>query len=237
METDSPKQKFALIKQALELDPENTDSRLWLLRNSDIKGDVLICELRRIVDTAARRLGGEFKEYAGQFWGFIETRPYMRAREMLAHELLALGQMEESAKEFEGMLELNPGDNQGVRYTLLACYLSLNRLAEVRRLFKQFRFDLKYSLMFAWGNVLLRWLSPRKAGLEKALAAARKQNAHAEDYITGKQKLPKQMPPFYSKGSKEEAACFAQDLMRAWAPHPGALEWLRQQSAVESEQK
>lgn len=38
------------------------------------------------------------------------------------------GRLEESIAEHEGMLELNPNDNQGVRYGLLALYLALKRL-------------------------------------------------------------------------------------------------------------
>ena len=230
MEAGSEEQELALITQALELDPDNTDARLWKLEHTYGWFD-RVGELRGIIDTAARRLEAEngFKEYAGHFWGFIETRPYMRARQQLVHELLRVAQKEEAAKECEEMLELNPNDNQGMRYTLLTCYLSLNRQAEAKALFKKYRED--GCVVFMWGDVLLRWLSPRKTGLEKALAAAREQNAHIEDYLTGMKKLPKRLPPYYSMGSKEEAVCFAKDLITAWASHPGAREWLRSQSA------
>jgi tetratricopeptide (TPR) repeat protein len=72
-------------------------------------------------------LGPEgFKEYDGHFWGFLETRPYMRARHGLALALLKLGEEEEAMKHFRAMLKLNPGDNQGIRYLLLGCLLKRN---------------------------------------------------------------------------------------------------------------
>jgi len=64
-----------------------------------------------------------FKEYAGHFWGFRETRPYMRARAGLASALLKLGDVDGAIDHFHDMLRLNPNDNQGIRYTLLGCLL------------------------------------------------------------------------------------------------------------------
>ena|GEM_PF-2239082 len=229
MEARSEKRTHALIQQALELDPDNVDARLWMLRTSDAKTGGRVEALREIMEVAVRKLGAKtFREAAGSFWGFIETRPYMRVREQLVGALLDAGRMEEAVAECEGMLELNPNDNQGIRYTLLTCYLSLNRQAEARRLSKQYDED---SVTFVWGKVLLCWLSTSKAGLGKALAAARKANAHVEGYLTGKKKLPKKMPPHYSMGSKEEAVCYAESLIQAWGCHPEALDWLREQVA------
>ena len=228
MEAKTIKRADVLVKQALELDPDNADARVWMLGGLYMTADQRAEKLRDIVEAAARKLGAEtFKNDAGNFWGFIETRPYMRARAQLAGELIEAGRMEEAAKECEGMLELNPNDNQGMRYTLLTCYLSLNKQSEAQRLFKQYNED---SVVFAWGKVLLCWLSPNKTGLEKALAEARKANAHVECYLTGKEKIPKKKPPCYSMGSKEEAICYAESLVQAWNRHPEALTWLREKA-------
>ena len=238
MGAETLKQKSAMIKKVLALDPEHTDANLWMLRNSGA-GKNPLDELRRIVDAAARKLGAKvFKKGKGIFWGISETRPYMRAREQLASHLIDAGQMDEGIKECEEMLALNRGDNQGIRHTLLKCYLCTNRQEEARQLIKRFASEIKYNAVFAWGDVLLRRLSPNQDGLEKALKAARKQNTHIEAYITGKKKIPKILPPLYSIGSEEEAACFAKDLHAAWTANPEALEWLRAQSAnTESNEK
>ena len=41
-----------------------------------------------------------FKEYAGHFWGFLETRPYMRARAGLAGTLLKLGDEDAAIRHY-----------------------------------------------------------------------------------------------------------------------------------------
>ena len=64
-----------------------------------------------------------FEEYEGHFWGFLETRPYVRARHGLAQSLLELGEEAAAVGHFRAMLKLNPGDNQGIRYLLLGSLL------------------------------------------------------------------------------------------------------------------
>jgi tetratricopeptide (TPR) repeat protein len=64
-----------------------------------------------------------FKEYAGHFWGFLETRPYMRARAGLASTLLQLGDVDGALAHYRDMLKLNPNDNQGIRYVVAGCLL------------------------------------------------------------------------------------------------------------------
>ena len=71
----------------------------------------------RGVEAGELALGPQaFKEYAGHFWGFLETRPYMRARAGLAGALLKLGDVDGAIDHFRDMLRLNPNDNQGIRY-------------------------------------------------------------------------------------------------------------------------
>ena len=64
-----------------------------------------------------------FEQYAGHFWGFLETRPYMRARAGLAGALLQLGDVDGALAHYRDMLKLNPNDNQGIRYVLAGCLL------------------------------------------------------------------------------------------------------------------
>jgi tetratricopeptide (TPR) repeat protein len=76
------------------------------------------------VRAGERALGEEFfTEEVGNFWGILETRPYMRAREGLANALWALGERDQALAHYREMLELNPVDNQGVRYELADCLL------------------------------------------------------------------------------------------------------------------
>jgi len=227
MEASTWEQRLRLVRQALELDPENVDALLMVEEASGLEAGERIEALRGIVAAGAKRLGkNAFKELVPHFWGFIETRPYMRARERLASALHEAGQLDEAAAEYAEMLALNENDNQGVRYVLLAVLLALGRLEDARALMKRYKNECAWNVVFAWCRVLERLMSKDEAGAAKALAVARKQNAHMEAFLKGHRKLPKNLPGSYSPGSKEEALCYAGVLLPTWKAHPEPLAWL-----------
>jgi tetratricopeptide (TPR) repeat protein len=227
MEAGTIEQHVRLLQDALELDHGNVDALLMLTSAVGFEGEERIEVLRGIVGAGAKRLGKKaFKEFAPHFWGFIETRPYMRTRERLAEALRAAGRIEEAVKEYEEMLALNENDNQGMRHLLLPGLLALGRLEEARGLVERFPDECEWNVVFAWGRVLERRLSRDDAGAEKALAGARKQNPHMEIYLKGHRKPAKNLPDSYSPGSKEEALCFVEPLLMAWQRHPEAMGWL-----------
>jgi tetratricopeptide (TPR) repeat protein len=228
LEAQTEAEALHLLTRALELDPGNTDA--WLLMMSHtppLSADEEIGTLRKIVAGAEERLGKQvFTDCAGHFWGYHETRPYMRARAALADALHRAGRIESAAAEVEGMLELNPGDNQGLRYRLLAFYLAVGRMDDTRGLFARYPDEFAYNTVFAWSKVLERFLSGKPEEALEALAVALKQNAFTKAYLLGHRKLPRNPPDSYAPGSKEEAACFAADLQLAWNAHPTAKKWL-----------
>ena len=228
MEARTDEEAQRLLSRALELDPGNTDAWLVIMSLTPmLSADEEIGMLRKIVVRAEERLGTQaFKEFAGHFWGFHETRPYMRARAALADALQRAGRIESAAVEVEGLLELNPGDNQGLRYRLLGTYLALGRMDDTRRLFGQYPDEFDFNTVFAWAKVLERFLSGKLDEALKAVAAAEKQNGFSKNYLLGQRKIPKNLADSYASGSKEEAACFAGDLQAAWNAHPAAKKWL-----------
>lgn len=214
-----------LLIEATTLDPANVDAWLGLLELASPSPEEQIEVLRPLVALGQQSLGKDFNEMKGHFWGFHETRPYMRARGKLAQLLVETGQWEEAIAEHEAMLELNPNDNQGVRYGLVGAYLAADRLEGARRLFKKYD-ERKFSAVWAWAYVLERFLSGALDEACRALADARKQNPHAQAYFLGRRKLPRSMPGRYSIGSPEEAM-IAWELQRpAWEKHPAAVQWL-----------
>lgn len=231
-EAGSAERATACLHAALELDPHNADALLMAADLAGLAGAEAAPIYRAIVEKAAARLGAEaFAEFHGEFWGFHETRPYMRARQQLAMALAAAGLHEEAAAEYAGMLELNPNDNQGVRYELLALWLRGARLESAQALLKKYPDDCDRNPVFAWGQVLHRFLRGQLAGAAKALVIARRQNPATEAYVTGRRALPRRMPGSYQLGSPEEAKCFARDLRAMWQAHPAALAWLGEPAA------
>jgi tetratricopeptide (TPR) repeat protein len=219
-----------LILKALEIDPGNVDCQLQLLAAFDPSEEEGLKFAQAILKTAEKRLGKKmFEECKGEFWLHLETRPYMRARANLAQRLVHLGRIEEAIMEHEGMLELCPGDNLGIRYGLLGLYFQENRLGDAGRLLKEFEDGRSYSAVMAWGYVLERYLAGELDEAKKALKVARKTNGHAEVYLKGHRKLPKNQPGSYSPGSREEAQICAECLQKAWNNYPLAQAWLEAQ--------
>lgn len=222
-----------MMRKVLKLDPGHTDALLYVLHGHKLPIEQEIEVLRKIILLEEKRLGKKaFKELAGAFWGFMETRPYMRARAQLAACLHYAGRIKEAIAEWEAMLKLNPNDNQGVRYDLLTCYLALNKLEGAKRLLKKYP-ESEFNTVFAWGSVLDCFL---RGNLEKATTGmdmARKQNPYTEAFITGVRRSPKLLPNSYSPGTLSEAECFAEGLRLAWQKHPEAMRWLISQAFKE----
>jgi tetratricopeptide (TPR) repeat protein len=231
---DAPTKSTArkLLEQALAFAPDHADANLALMDLKPVDPATRLERLRALVAAEAKQLGKKaFKEMAGHFWGFHETRPYMRLRETLAGELRAAGRLDEALVEYRELLELNPNDNQGLRYELLPGLLTLGRLEEVRALIQSYENDLKYSAVFAWCAVLERHLSADEPGALKALFAARGVNPHLEPYLSGRKRLPKALlPESYTLGSVEEAHCYVLTMAQAWFRHPESVAWLKAQS-------
>ncbi len=108
----------------------------------------------------------------------------------------------------------NPGDNQGVRYLLIACLLDLGADAEVKRLLARYGGDV--AAVWPYARALLTFRAGgaderARASLDKALAA----NAFVPDYLLGRKRLPEAMPPYIGIGDEPEAISCADDLLEA----------------------
>src|SRR5215203_1056358 len=123
-ETESSRKRIQLAKKALKTSGDCADAYV-LLAEEDAESLEEAKDLyQKGVEAGERALGREtFKEEAGHFWGILETRPYMRARQGLAACLWELGEHGEAIEHYQEMLELNPSDNQGIRYELAGCLL------------------------------------------------------------------------------------------------------------------
>ncbi len=216
--------------QAVEIDPNCVDALHILAQLGSENDGELIDNLRLTVKQGEKGLGKKFfRENEGHFWGLIETRPYMRVRAQLAQLLYQADQMDEAIGHYEELLRLNPGDNQGLRYSLLGCYLEQGNLAGAERLFSEF--ENEGSAMFAWARVLANVLAENKKDATKTLKAAREVNKHVEAFLTGRKKLPTEEPAYYSFGDTNEAIICVQEIGTAWTAHPDAIVWLKQQKA------
>jgi len=227
---EAPDDEFAMaaLMDALDFDPENVEALLMLVERlaGELPDSVGLYE--RVLRMAQEQLGPEvFRQQRGNFWAIHETRPYMRARHALARELLYESRPKEAAAHWEEMLELNPNDNQGVRYLLLSVYLTQNDQKGIERLYQGYPGDESFSAPFAWGRVLQRLLAGEQRRAEMALQKARHVNPYLEAYLNGTKRAPKKLPLFYTPHGADEAKIFAADYASAWKKHPEARKWLK----------
>ena len=224
MESDSLDESARLSKEALALDPLNVDALLFRAEHGATDPADRLLRLRLAVEAGEAALGPEFFESnCGHFYGLVETRPYMRARMLLARALAEAHLPKEARAHFEALLELNPNDNQANRHPLLGLLLQAGDLAAARTLSD--RFDEDFAAM-EWGRVLLAWLEGDASRAEAALAFARDRNPHVQALLLHDDEPPPDLPGHHQVGDLTEAWYAATEIGPAWDSHPAALSWL-----------
>lgn len=233
-EAPSRQRAIKLARQALDLSPDCADAYLLLADLASSSFRERFEFLRQGVDAGRRALGKAFfRDHVGEFWGWLETRPFMRVMAALADTLWETGQADEALAIWREMLRLNPNDNQGVRYRLMAALLELQRDAEARDLEKAYEEDGVAEWLYAVSLLIFRATGDSVAARCK-LQIAVQQNPHVPDYLLGRKKLPKHLPDQYILGGEEEAIICTAQLLPAWIKTPGALEWLAVEQAKKS---
>jgi tetratricopeptide (TPR) repeat protein len=218
------RRQLQLIRRALALSPDCADAYVLLAeRTANPSEERSFYE--QAVAAGERVLGPDaFADPDMTFWGNVSTRPYMRARAGLAECLLAQGNCESAAAHFRALLQLNPGDNQGLRYRLLTTLLLAGRNDDAETLLKE---QSEASPQFVYAAVLLALRAQDHRAARRLLRAALKSNRRVPAYLTGRKELPVNLPSHYALGSDDEAVLCANDLIVPWSSTPGAVEWLR----------
>ena len=223
---ETPAKGKKLIEQALELDPNNADAYSYLASlETDV--DKALALYRQAVEAGERSFGGEkfIKENKGHFWGLIETRPYMRAKAGVADCLYAKNRINAAVDVYREMIELNPNDNQGVRYLLSTILLSKKDLSDYESFIK--KFDDDDSAVWFYNNALYQFKKMGKSTKsEKELMKAYKFNPHVMEFMLGLKELPEEMPQFIGRGDQNEAAAYIFDAIHTWGKTDGALDWM-----------
>ena len=230
-EERNPARRIKMAYRALSVSPDCADAYVLL---AEEEADTLQRAAEfyaKGVEAGERALGKKFfRKNAGYFWGILSTRPYMRAREGLANCFWSLGRLDEAREHFTEMLRLNPGDNQGVRYSLLNLLLvDVNALADMTALLK--KYDDDWSPNWLYTKTLLAFREQgdsTKANV--ALDEALEQNSYVPTYLTGEKRIPKHLPAYITLGSEDEAVSYANGHLNHWRRTPGAVDWLRRRT-------
>lgn len=224
-ESRLPQEQILLAQEALDLSQDCVDAYLLLSQYADTPEEALPL-LQKAVDAGQRLLGRDFERYQGMFWQFPETRPYMQARHWLSECLVDLGRVEEAIDHDWGILELNPNDNQGIRYCLMSKLLQVNRIADLDRLISQYSED--YSAEWKYTQALLTFLKEGDtAASRKLLHEAEEYNKFVPEYLSRAKPLPRELPEYISPGEDSEAVSYCGEFLRHWRGISGAIPWLR----------
>jgi tetratricopeptide (TPR) repeat protein len=222
--------QIKLARQALSLDPDCAEAYVLLAERMPdpiLRGYYY----GSAIEAAERSLGPEpFKNDVGHFWGIVETRAYMRAREGMAECHLEMGHVERALDHYRELLRLNPNDNQGIRMMILPLLLEQGHDAEAATVLDAFAEDESAPLEYT--RALLAFRSEGDSPDSRAvLTRAVKSNLHLEKLLLGKLKLPVDVPDHYAFGSEDEAFLYGPGILPVWNQTPGAIEWLEQARA------
>jgi tetratricopeptide (TPR) repeat protein len=228
-ETPKRGERLRLAWQALDLSPDCADAYVLLAEEAPETVEQAKDLYRQGVEAGERALGPEaFREHAGHFWGLVETRPYMRAKEGLADCLWEMGERQAAVEHYQELLRLNPNDNQGIRYVLLSCLLQLGRTDEAEKHLA--RYEDEGTAAWLFSKAMLRFLRQGNSPeARQALREAQEANRHVAPYLLGQRQIPRDYPTSVEMGSRSEAVEYVALCQVVWANTPGALDWLAAQ--------
>lgn len=226
------RRQVQLARQALAIDPDCCDA-LVLLAERAGDPESAIPLYNRAVEGGKRQLGpNRFEKEAGHFWGIVETRPYMRARQQLALTLMERGELDEAAGHFNELLRLNPNDNQGNRYHLAQCLLNGNRLNLLDALLNDSLYKDDFAAEWAFTRALLEYRRRGDSpGVRQRLDEAQKRNRFVVPLLIGRAQMPPVSLSSFSPGGEDEAVVCVNQIAEGWHETSGAIEWLESTAA------
>lgn len=156
-----------------------------------------------------------FQENDGEFWGLVETRPFMRAKAAYASSLAVEGRRAEAMSHLEELIRLNPRDNQGIRYDLITLYIEGEHYKEAENLMRIYKDERSAYMLFS--KALIHYhLTQDPIETIDLFREANRSNPYVYDYIVIGKSVPKSLPTHYTPGEDSEAVLYAQKNMHLW---------------------
>jgi len=221
-------QRVEMAHRALETSPSCADAWL-LLAEAAAPGEERLELCRKAVEAGRGDLEEEPAQATEDQWNRLEARPYLRARAGLARALWETGETREAINEYSVLMDLNPGDNLGLRYLMLPLLIETRRMSEALSLSRRWGGEPSGE----WTFNLALLLFAREGATARArnmLHLALRANAGVASYLLGLRPLPAQAPDTVSFGGDDEAVDYCHRARAAWGSVAGALDWLAQEA-------
>lgn len=222
-------ERVSLARAALDISPLCADAYVLLAEEDAGSQQDALALYCQGMEAGERALGDEFEELSGHFWGFLQTRPYMRARAGLAITLWRLGDKQAASDHYRAMLILNPNDNQGIRYLLATALLACDDLAGLKVLLNQYEEDASAAWVYTLALIAYREQDPRGSEI---VQAAWESNSHVPAMLAGLKRLIPSRDGYISMGGEDEATAYVEENGAAWHAVPDAVEWLVERTAA-----
>ena len=225
-ERATARSRIALARKALGISPLCADAYSLLAEEARSVEEArdLYAKGVEAGELALGRKG--FEKYAGHFWGFLETRPYMRARAGLAGAVLKLGEDDAAISHYRDMLKLNPGDNQGIRYVLMGCLLLRGDEAALKELLAAYEDEGSAHWLYTRALLAFREGGVSKNKVVTLLKNALSANKHVPAILAGTASPVISDGDYITVGGPDEATAYVAECGPAWHGTPGAVEWL-----------
>jgi hypothetical protein len=229
-EADSEVRQRSLALRALQMDPNLIDGYviLGLTMETDIERMAILREgVRRGKIQWADAMKRSAQSY---FWQDIHTRPFMRACKNLALLLWKNVERAEAVDLVKLLYRLNPNDNQGVRYLLMAWLPVLGDWSSFERTLKRSAGEGTTEYLYS------ACLSAYRSGTEanNFLTKAMEANPFVPRFLNNAKLQPKntEFADFgVAFGSESEAFEFARMNRDAWSSVLNATKWLQRETA------
>jgi len=219
--------RVALAHKALAISSLCADAYVLLAEEEAKTVDEALEFFSKGVAAGEQAIGPEgFKEHAGHFWGFLETRPYMRARAGLAASLNTLGDVDAAIGHYRDMLQLNPNDNQGIRYVLAGCLMKRGDAEALKELFEKYDEDGSALWLYSRALVAFREHEGSDGKADEFARKALRANNHIPAVLTGSKKAKPSIGGYLTMGGEDEAAHYVEEWGFDWVTTPGAIDWL-----------
>jgi tetratricopeptide (TPR) repeat protein len=221
---DDPDEAKHKVNLALILDSHCIEAYEWLGLQEDMPAIAAVF-FEKGIAIGRKKFGGSYqKKNKGHFWGLIETRPFMRCMQLYADCCQALDKTAEAVTHYEELMQLNPNDNQGVRYHLMLGYILLNENKKFERLAAKFNDDVT---AFSAFNLVL--YSFKTKGICEETETLLNRAKKANKFVVKELLLKRRKPYFntsYQLGAKSEAEHYSFYAKQVWEAVPGAIDWL-----------
>jgi len=240
MAYDADNEEDALLyaQKALQLDKNCLDAEVMIAELTTGDSEELKRKYEKIIEKTEKNLRQADilnDENAGQFWGILETRPYMRLRYTYLKLLLEQGKFRKAIKECEDLLLLSENDNLGVRYILISLYAFFEDEMNVIKLHKKYQGEESIHMLLPIVALYYKLDNYKKAGLYlKKIAMV---NYELKEFFCNTESLDKLEldevidSGMYKPGTKEEIMIAMADSSFLYTTTSGLFLWIAGKAA------